>query len=45
MKTPEERKEFIQKVNNLKVSVDESKVEKDAIDKIIEEVEKNKAEE
>lgn len=39
MKTPEQRKEYLEKVKNLKVTVDESKVQKDSIDKIIEEVE------
>ena len=39
MKTPEQRKEYLEKVKNLKVTVDESKVKKDSIDKIIEEVE------
>ena len=39
MKTPEQRKEYLEKVKKLKVTVDESKVQKDSIDKIIEEVE------
>ena len=40
MKTQEEIKEYIKKVNNLKVRVDESKKKKDKIDEIIEKVEK-----
>ena len=40
MKTQEEIKEYIKKVNNLKVRVDESKIKKDKIDEIIEKVEK-----
>ncbi len=40
MKTKEQRKEYINKVNNLKVRVDESKIKKDKIDEIIEKVEK-----
>ena len=35
MKTQEEIKEYIKKVNNLKVRVDESKIKKDKIDEII----------
>ena len=40
MKTKEQRKEYIKKVNNLKVRVDESKIKKDKIEEIIEKVEK-----
>jgi len=40
MKTKEQRKEFIEKVRDLKVTIDENKVKKDKIDEIIEKVEK-----
>ena len=40
MKTKEQRKEFIEKVRYLKVTIDENKVKKDKIDEIIEKVEK-----
>lgn len=41
MKTKEEKREFIEKVKSLKVTVDESKVKKDKIDEIIEKVDKD----
>ena len=40
MKTKEQRKEFIEKVRDLKVTIDENRVKKDKIDEIIEKVEK-----
>ncbi len=47
MKSKEELKEYINKVNNLKVTVDESRIRKNEfekeIDKIIEDVENKKA--
>lgn len=41
MKTPEQIREYLEKVKKLKVTVNESKVQKDTIDEIIKKVENN----